>query len=66
MRNRKIYDVAINHFLENNVPPSTAQKAAEVVANDDPSKPNFDRTEEDTRVVKDAVIWMNTERISFC
>lgn len=63
-RNQKHYEIAVEFFTENGVPPSTAERAADVVAKDNPNQPNLGRTEEDQKTVNDAMTWMNAEKIS--
>lgn len=62
--NQKLYDASMRFFTESGVPVSTAERASKVVANDDPTKPNLGRTEQDQKDITDATTWMNAEKIS--
>lgn len=62
--NKNLREAAYNALVGKDVPPSTAERAADVIGKDDPEKPNFGRTKEDQKAVSDAVTWMNAEKIS--
>jgi hypothetical protein len=62
--NQKLYDASMEFFTQSGVPISTAERASKVVANDDPNKPDFGRTEQDQKHINDAMTWMSAEKIS--
>jgi hypothetical protein len=62
--NQEIYQSAKSALEANGVPVSTAEKAALVVAKDDPKQPDLGRSEQDRKHIKDAMTWMNAEKIS--
>jgi hypothetical protein len=62
--NEEIYQSAKSALIARGVSVSAAEKASLVVAKDDPKQSNLGRTEEDRKHIKDAMTWMNAERIS--
>jgi hypothetical protein len=62
--NHQLYEASVKALTDRGVPVSAAEKASVVVAKDDGSKPDFGRTEQDQKHIKDAMTWMNAERIS--
>lgn len=62
--NENLREAAYKSLVDRDVPPSTAERAADVIGKDNPEKPNFGRTEEDQKNVSDAVTWMNAKKIS--
>jgi hypothetical protein len=62
--NQKLYDASMQFLTESGVPVSAAERASEVVANDDPYQPNLGRTAQDQKDITDAMTWMNAEKIS--
>ena len=62
--NQEIYEASFKGLTEHGVPVSTAQKASEVVAKDNPSLPNLGRSVEDQRNVQDAMTWLFATRQS--
>jgi hypothetical protein len=62
--NEEIYQSAKSALIARGVPVSAAEKASLVVAKDDPKQPDLGRTEQDQKHIKDAMTWMNAERIS--
>lgn len=62
--NQKLYDASMQFFTNSGVPTSTAERASKVVANDDPSKPDFGRTEQDQKHINDAMTWMSAKKTS--
>lgn len=43
------------------VPPKLAEQAAEIVAKDDPTKPDLGRTPEEMHLVRSAHLWMTAK-----
>jgi len=62
--NEELYQAAMSGLTARGVPVSAAEKASYVVSKDDPAKPDLGRTEEDQRNVRDAMTWMNAERLN--
>jgi hypothetical protein len=62
--NPKLYEVSMQFLTESGVPVSAAERASKVVANDDPEKPNFGRTNQDQKDVADAMTWMSAKKTS--
>lgn len=62
--NHQLYETSLKVLTDRGVPVSTAEKALVVVAKDDGSKSDFGRTNQDQQDIRDAVTWMNAERIS--
>jgi hypothetical protein len=61
--NEKMYEAAMSALIARGVPVGAAKRASLVVAKDDGSQPNLGRTEEDQKHIKDAMMWMNAEKI---
>lgn len=62
--NEQIYQASMSVLTGHGVPVSAAEKASLIVAKDDPKQSNLGRTEQDQKHIKDAMTWMNAERIS--
>ncbi|HIK04586.1 MAG TPA: hypothetical protein IGS40_07725 [Trichormus sp. M33_DOE_039] len=58
MKNERIYKVSLDVLTSNGVPQELAVKASVVVANDDPTKPNLGRTDEDQEIAREALSYM--------
>jgi len=56
--NQQVYEASFKALTERGVPVSTAEKASEVVAKDNPSLPDLGRSSEDQRNVQDAMTWL--------
>ncbi len=55
---RQAYESAL---VNAGVPVNLATQCAEIVANDDPTKPNLGRTEDDQHLIDSSMTWMKVK-----
>lgn len=58
MMNKILKEEAEQVLKEVGVPSSLAAQCAEIIAKDDPTKPNLGRTEHDQHLIDSAKIWL--------
>lgn len=59
---QKQYEAFYKSLAENGVPLNLAKKAAQILASDDPDKPDLGRSPEDREIIKSAHIWYLAQR----
>lgn len=58
MKNQGLYNATVQALTDRGCPEDLAKKAATVVANDDSSKPNLGRTQEDQKVIQETLPYL--------
>jgi hypothetical protein len=62
MKNQSLYSAAVEALTSRGCPTDLAKKAATVVANDDPVKPNLGRTQSDQEVIQEALPYLQQQQ----
>jgi len=56
--NQSLYDASVRALTDNGVPEDLAEKASQVVASDDPTKPDLGRTETDQQTINETMNYL--------
>ncbi|MBC1238647.1 MULTISPECIES: hypothetical protein [Nostoc] len=58
MKNQGLYNATVQALTDRGCPKDLAESAATVVANDDSSKPNLGRTQQDQKVIQETLPYL--------
>ncbi|MBD2458354.1 hypothetical protein H6G80_30340 [Nostoc sp. FACHB-87] len=58
MRNQGLHDATVQALTDRGCPTDLANSAAKIVANDDATKPDLGRTQQDQEVIKSALPYL--------
>ena len=61
--NEELFQASMDALTARGVPVSAAERASSVVAKDVPAKPDLGRSEQDQRNIKNAMTWLNVQRL---
>lgn len=57
--NQSLYDASVKALTDNGVPEELAEKASQVVASDDSTKPDLGRSESDQQTINETMNYLN-------